>query len=112
MMGLHVQYATFLRGEDEELELPTPTFVFALIIATLLGTLAHFFFGGDARRLAFLLIVSWIGFALGHVLGVAFRVDILNVGTLRLFPSLLGGCFLLAVTVLLTGSSKSKRTTG
>lgn len=99
-------------GEDEEPDLPTPTFVFALIVATLLGTLAHFIFGGDARRLALLLMVGWVGFALGHILGVAFRIDILNVGTLRLFAAVLGGCLLLAAAILLTGGGKSKRTTG
>lgn len=112
MIGFRVQYAAFLRGRDEEPDLPTPTFVFALIVATLLGTLAHFIFGGDARRLVLFLIVAWVGFALGHVLGVAFRIDILNVGTLRLFAALLGGSMLLAFTILLTGGGKSKRMTG
>lgn len=106
-----LQYPSVVTEEGEK-PLPTPTFVFALIIATLLGAVAHLIVGGSGRRLLTLLLAGWIGFAIGHVLGVAFRIDTFIIGTLRLFPALIGGCLLLVAAVLLTGGGKPKRIAG
>ncbi|MDZ4770288.1 MAG: hypothetical protein SGJ24_14260 [Chloroflexota bacterium] len=59
-------------------------------------------------------MAAWIGFAFGHFVGAAFRTDALNVGTLRLFPALLGAAATLAATAALTTTrgKKSKRTMG
>ena len=46
-----------------------PTFLLAIGLATLFGAAFHIWQGGDARRLVFFLVASWLGFALGHVTG-------------------------------------------
>jgi hypothetical protein len=103
-----LQYPTKTRGIKERI-LPLPTFVFALIVATLLGVLVHVVVGGDARRLALLLVAGWAGFAFGHIFGVAFHVELLNVGTLRLLSAILGACFTLVFAALVTSSVRLKR---
>lgn len=80
----------------------TPSFVFAFIVATLLGAAFHLVFGGDARRLALFLLAGWIGFAVGQVLGTAFEVNALNMGTLHLFSAMLGALCALFIVLLLT----------
>lgn len=81
-----------------EIVLPGPTLTFGFILATLYGALFHFVLGGDVRRLALFLLAGWVGFLLGHILGVAFAIDFLNVGVLRIM-SATGGAF---ATLLLT----------
>jgi uncharacterized membrane protein YeaQ/YmgE (transglycosylase-associated protein family) len=88
---------------------PAPTLTFAFILATLLGALFHLLMGGDARRLALFLLAGWIGFGLGHVIGTALGINLLNVGTLRLVTAVLGAIIALVAAALLTSSRKRKR---
>ena len=67
--------------------MPNPIFTFAFIIATIYGAGFHFIFGGDARRLALFLFTAWIGFLLGHYIGIGFEVDFFNIGALRFVPA-------------------------
>lgn len=83
--------------------MPGPTFTFAFIIATILGALFHLIFGGDARRLALFLLASWIGFALGHIWGVTFEINLFNIGSLRTFSAFVGALIALFVASILTG---------
>jgi hypothetical protein len=70
--------------------LPTPTLTFAIVLATLLGALFHLVSGGDGRRMILYLLSAWVGFALGHIVGVVFEIDLFNVGTLRAASAALG----------------------
>jgi hypothetical protein len=91
-----------------------PTLVFATLIATLAAAIAHVIVGGGVQRLIVFILVSWITFAFGHVVGTAFRVDALNVGTLRLLPALISAGIALMVTAALTVERRKrvKRTSG
>jgi hypothetical protein len=65
--------------------------------------------GGDARRLALFLLAGWIGFGLGHLLGVILAIDILNIGTLRVVTASFGALVALVVAHFLTSKRPNKR---
>ncbi|GAB4340503.1 MAG: hypothetical protein Kow00117_20940 [Phototrophicales bacterium] len=70
--------------------MPGPTLTFAFIVATLFGTAFHLIRGGDVRDLAAYLLAGWVGFVLGHIVGVLTNFGILNVGSLKLLPATIG----------------------
>ncbi|GIL08846.1 MAG: hypothetical protein BroJett033_3570 [Chloroflexota bacterium] len=81
--------------------IPAPTPVLGFILATLCGALFHLIVGGDARRLALFLLAAWVGFGLGHLLGVFLGIDVMAIGSLRVVTAVMGaGVALLAVYVL------------
>lgn len=84
--------------------MPTPTLVLAMILATLHGAVFHFIIGGSFRRLVLILLVSWAGFGVGHIIGVLFGINALTVGTLRLLSASLGAVAALAAVWILTKS--------
>ena len=47
-----------------------PMLIFAFLIASLLGALYHLIRGGGLGKLFLDLLLSWVGFTLGHILGV------------------------------------------
>jgi hypothetical protein len=75
-----------------------PTLLFALLIALLYGALYHLIRGGGFWRLVWYLVLSLLGFALGHWIGVWRGWVLLPVGTLNL-----GMCSLGSVVILLLG---------
>lgn len=89
--------------------MPGPTVVFGFILATLLGAAFHLVFGGDARRLAVFLLAGWAGFGIGHVAGVLFGINLLNIGTLRVVSASFGALVALATTSVLTPKRPRKR---
>lgn len=91
--------------------MPGPTLTFAFILATLIGALFHLIVGGDARRLALFLLSGWLGFAVGHVVGVALEINLFNIGTLRALPAGVGSLIALVVALLLTAQRPRKRQT-
>ena len=89
--------------------MPGPTLTFAFIVATLYGALFHLIVGGDALRLALFLLAGWLGFAVGHMLGVALQIDILNIGALRVFSATIGALIALIVAAALTARQPRRR---
>ena len=89
--------------------MPAPNTTLAFILATLYGAAFHLIMGGDARRLALFLLSGWVGFTLGHLLGVAFEIDILNIGTLRIVSASLGAIIALVVAHVLTSNRASRK---
>ncbi len=89
--------------------MPSPTLTFAFILATLLGAIFHFIFGGNARRLAIFLLASWVGFGLGQVIGVTFGIDVFTIGTLHIVAAVFGSLLALIVAFLLTSQRTRKR---
>lgn len=88
---------------------PGPGLVFAFALATLYGALFHFIFGGDARRLAVFLLASWIGFAVGHVIGVIAGIELLSLGGLRAAAASGGSLLaLMSVRALTTGQRRRR----
>lgn len=98
---------------DWQHAMPGPTFAFAFVLATLIGALFHLIVGGDARRLALFLVVGWVGFALGQMLGVTFGVAIFMVGALRLVAAVVVAFFMLLLAHVFTSGrtrTRSRRT--
>ena len=89
--------------------MPSPSVVFGFILATLYGAVFHFVLGGDARRLAFFLLAGWLGFTLGHIFGLIFGVNVLNIGPLRTLSATLGAWLALLVARLLTGKRLARQ---
>ncbi len=88
--------------------MPGPTVTFAFILATLFGAIFHLFMGGDVRRLALFLLAGWIGFSLGHVLGVVFEINIMNIGPLRIVAASIGAIVALIVARFLTANRANR----
>lgn len=89
--------------------MPGPTVTFAFIIATLLGASFHLIVGGDARRLALFLLVGWVGFSLGHLIGIIFEIDLMNIGSLRIVSACAGAIVALLVARFLTSKRATRR---
>lgn len=89
--------------------MPSPAFTFGFIIATLMGAAFHLIVGGDIRRLALYLLAGWAGFALGHVVGVLVDINTFNVGTVRMFPALMGGIIALVAAFGLSRGRTTRR---
>ncbi len=78
-----------------------PTYLLAIGLATLFGAAFHVWQGGDARRLVFFLVASWLGFTLGHLVGDLIGVHALQVGALNLLMATLGSGLALTLTRVL-----------
>jgi hypothetical protein len=74
-----------------------PSFLFALLIASLYGVLYHLIRGGGLGRMLLFLIVSWTGFALGHLVGVSQGWVLFPLGELNLGLSSLGSLILMTL---------------
>ncbi|HVU14235.1 MAG TPA: hypothetical protein VHD90_23310 [Phototrophicaceae bacterium] len=89
--------------------MPSPTLTFAFILATLYGAVFHLILGGDARRLAFFLLSSWIGFGLGQMAGVTLQIDVFDIGALRVVSATLGAFVALIVATLLSARRAQRK---
>ncbi len=58
----------------------TPAFIYSFLVATFLGSAFHFLKGGGGGRFVLLLILSWTGFIVGHLLGSIWGIDFLMIG--------------------------------
>jgi len=74
-----------------------PSLIFAILIASLHGALYHLIRGGGLGRLLLFLIFGWIGFTVGHLVGLWQGWVLLPVGELNLGMSTLGSLFFLVV---------------
>ncbi len=89
--------------------MPGPNATLAFILATLLGAAFHLLTGGDARRLALFLLAGWIGFGLGHTLGVVMDINLFNIGTLRIVAAIAGAIIALLAAAFFTGNRRTRR---
>ena len=72
-----------------------PAFLFGGLLATAFGVIFHLLKGGSLWRLIYYIIISWLGFWLGHTLGNRFNVSFFQIGPLYAGPaSLLSIAFL------------------
>ncbi len=72
-----------------------PALLFALLVALLYGALYHFVRGGGFGRLLLFFILSMIGFALGHLVGMWRGWVWMPVGSINLGPSSIGSLLIL-----------------
>ncbi len=79
--------------------------VLALLLATAYGTLFHLLIGGPARRLILYVVVSWLGFAVGHFMGNFLQIDWYKLGPLNLLSASIGSWIALFGSWWLAGRS-------
>jgi len=72
-----------------------PSLIFAFLIASLLGFLYHLIRGGGLGRILLFLIFGWLGFAVGHLVGIWQGWVLMPVGELNLGMSILGSLIFL-----------------
>ncbi len=82
--------------------MPSPTLTFGFILATLYGAGFHIIIGGGAHRLVAFLAAGWVGFALGHIVGVLFDVTLGSIGAIRLLSASIAALFALLFAHALT----------
>lgn len=74
-----------------------PTLVLGLILSTLYGALFHLWRGGNAGRLLLYLILAWIGFWLGQIIGNYLNLTFDLIGLLHIVIATLGSLIFLAI---------------
>ncbi len=74
-----------------------PTIVFSFFVASIFGSLMHIWRNGGLFRLVLYLVLSWIGFFAGHILGQVLSINFLNLGTIHLGTGILGSLALLGL---------------
>jgi uncharacterized membrane protein YeaQ/YmgE (transglycosylase-associated protein family) len=74
-----------------------PTLILGLILSTLYGAVFHLWRGGNAGRLLLYLLLSWIGFWLGQILGNAFNFTFDTLGQLHIISATLGSFIFLFI---------------
>lgn len=79
-----------------------PALLFALLVALLYGALYHFVRGGGFGRLLLFFILSMIGFALGHLVGLWRGWFWIPVGSINLGLSSIGSFLILVLGDWLT----------
>lgn len=76
-------------------------FFLGLTIASACAFLFHILRGGSIKRLVLFLASAWIGFFSGHVLSELINWQLLRLGSINLFPALLGTIMSLVLTAIL-----------
>lgn len=71
------------------------SYLFGFIIATLLGALFHIWRDGGIGRLLLYLVLSWIGFLVGHWVANSFGLKIMSLGSVNLAGGIIGSVALL-----------------
>lgn len=87
-----------------------PTIVLGLILSTLYGALFHLWRGGNAGRLLLYLILAWIGFWVGQLLGNYFNISMDKLGQLHIVIASLGSIIFLAIGYWLSLVQVEKKT--
>ena len=64
--------------------------VLGFLLATAYGAGFHILLGGPARRILLYVLAAWLGFAIGHLLGGWFNINLFKLGALHLFSASLG----------------------
>jgi hypothetical protein len=85
-------------------------FILGITIASACAFLFHILRGGSLKRLAIYVASAWIGFFSGHLLGELIHWQLLRLGSINLFPALLGTILSLVLTaVLVKPNSRSQK---
>jgi hypothetical protein len=64
--------------------------ILGFLIATAYGAGFHFILGGPAKRIILYVLAGWLGFAIGHLAGDFFNIEIFKLGTIHLLSASLG----------------------
>ena len=71
--------------------------ILGFIIATLIGSLLHLIVGGSLLRLVVFILLSWIGFWMGHIFAYLMQWTFMKFGALQLAGGLLGNFIVLGL---------------
>jgi hypothetical protein len=77
-----------------------PSLLFGLVIASLYGALFHLVRGGGPARLFLFMTLSWLGFALGHIIGNWRGWILFPVGSLNFGAATIGSILLFALSLI------------
>jgi hypothetical protein len=81
------------------------------LLASVVGLVFHLVRGGSLGRMTLYLVASWMGFFTGHFFGEIAGWHLVRVGSVNLFPSLLGALVALLAVNVLAGPERKPRTT-
>jgi len=71
------------------------TYIFGWVMATLLGAVFHLWKDGGFWKLVIYIVLSWIGFFLGHFIAKSAGFNFMNVGSLYLGGGIIGSIIIL-----------------
>ena len=74
-----------------------PSIIIAMIISSLYGLAFHLWRGGGLGRLILYIILAWIGFWAGHIIGDHLDWIFFSLGPLRLGTATLGSVITLGI---------------
>ncbi|HEY5270805.1 MAG TPA: hypothetical protein VII97_10740 [Anaerolineales bacterium] len=74
-----------------------PAIVFGIVLSTVYGTAFHFWKGGSLNRLFLYVILAWLGFWSGHIVGGALGWSFAAAGPINAGMATLGSAIFLFV---------------
>jgi hypothetical protein len=74
-----------------------PAILFGVVLSTTYGTAFHIWKGGSLKKLFLFVILSWLGFAAGHILGSVLNWHFAAVGPINTGLATLGSALFLLV---------------
>ena len=76
--------------------------VLGFLLSTIYGAVFHLIIGGPPRKLVLYVIVSWVGFLIGHFVGDLFGIEILKLGAIHLLTASIGSWIALILSWFLS----------
>jgi hypothetical protein len=74
-----------------------PAIIFGILLSTAYGTAFHFWKGGNLPKLFLYVLLAWLGFWLGHFIGISLKWDFAAIGPLYTGTATLGSLILLII---------------
>jgi len=74
-----------------------PSILIGIVISSLYGAVFHLWRGGGLGRLILYLILAWVGFWTGHLIGNALGWTFASLGPLRLGTATIGAAITLGI---------------
>lgn len=84
-----------------------PSVILGILLSTLYGVVFHVWKGGGLGRLFLDIILSWIGFWLGHFIARGLDITIGSIGSLSLGAATAGSVLMLALGNWLSRSEQA-----
>jgi uncharacterized membrane protein YeaQ/YmgE (transglycosylase-associated protein family) len=64
--------------------------VLGFLLSTIYGAVFHLIIGGPPRKLVLYVVVSWVGFLIGHFVGDLLGIEVLKLGAIHLLTASIG----------------------
>jgi hypothetical protein len=74
-----------------------PAILFGIVLSTAYGTAFHFWKGGSLKKLLLYVILAWLGFWIGHIVGGLIGWSFAAVGPINAGLATVGGAIFLFV---------------